>query len=172
MKADRIVWDAMAVGNGRRCVLAFSAAGNSTEVRAVRAALNVNRKIEFTLAYRAGYGQTSVTLVNDEAGYDTQARGLGLRHYHLVAVARRPGFLPAATPQALWDYLRKETTTPIDRRWLDALSRRLLADGRMTRPASSGVADAAIVVVDDEYMDGVVKSLLSERIISITNAKG
>jgi len=162
VKVDRVCWDGMGKQyGGRRCILAFSAAGNSTEIRAVRAALQVNRKIEFRFVESSNtVWPTKITLFNDSEGYTTTAKSIGMRQYHLVVVARRPGFLPAATPDALWNYLRKETTTPMDRRWLEALSVRLAKDGRLTRPNKSGTMDPGLVDVDDEYMDKTVKDLL------------
>ena len=169
MKVDRVCWDGMGNKAGaRRCILAFSASGNSTEIRAVRAALQANRKIEFRFVeFSKGAWPTKVTLFNDSEGYTTTAKSIGMRQYHLVVVARRPGFLPAATPDALWNYLRKETTTPMDRRWLEALSARLAKDGRLTRPSTSGQMDPALVDVDDEYMDKTVKDLLRSGKIRI-----
>jgi hypothetical protein len=167
VKVDRIVWDKKAV-LGSRSLLAFSASGGSTEVRAVRAALGVNHKVTFSFNKAVEGGRSStIQLSADEEGYDTTARSIGMRNYHLVAVCRRPGFMPAATPEALWDYLRKETTTPIDRRWLDAIANQLLKDDRLSRPFHEGEADAGLVSVDDDYMDKCVKDLLKRGLIRI-----
>ena len=168
VKVDRLAYDMQVGVTGRRCLLACSATGNSTEVRALRAAAVVGRKIEFRYrSYPWSHWHRETYLSNDPDGYTTAARCVGYRHYHLVVVSRRPGFLPVATEDALWVYLKGSTTTPMQRSWLPEVSKRLLADKRLVRTSMAGEINSAVVTVDDEYLDGVVTKLLREGLVKI-----
>lgn len=146
-------------------MLAMSATGGGTAVRSFRAALGVNHRVGFRFAPANGGGSTSMS--RSEAGYDLFVRGIGLRCYHMVAISRRPGFLVSATPAALWQYLRKETTTPMDRRWLPAISAEMLNRGWIKRVNVAGSLASAVVAVDDAMMDECIVTLLSRGRVKI-----
>ncbi len=170
VRVDRIAWDSVSPTDrsGKRHVLAFSGVGSGTEVKAVRSALNVNRRVAMRFFQaNAGYLSRDTNLENDPDGYVTVAKTIGYRVYHLVAVCRRPGFLPVANEQALWNHLRKETTTPMCRSWLPALAEEMLIDKQMVRPAVAGPMNPALVLADDEYLDDLVVRLLRKGKVRI-----
>jgi hypothetical protein len=158
VRADKACWDLSRPG-GKRSLLAFSGVGTGTEVRAVRAALGVNHDVEFE--YRS-HRRGRFLLYADADGYKTFARAIGLRQFHLIAVSARPGFLPSGDLESLWQFVQQATTTPLDRRWVEVIERRMKVEERFAPIDSEGdgFTPALLDGVDDAYMDELVSRMV------------
>lgn len=146
-------------------LLACSAGGTGTEVRAFRAAVGSDQKINFRFS-QADAGERA--LRKDPHGYRCLTRDLGVNTYHLVAVSVRPGLLATLSLDGLWEYLQRHTTTPLQREWLESLRDQLLSQNLLRRLANFGYTQPGLCEADDGHIDQIVKDGLNQGRFRIT----
>jgi hypothetical protein len=124
---NRMAWITQ---QGAAIITALSVAGSSTSVKSVRAALSTGN-VAFYLYGSDAIGQY-IMLSRYKGGYKFGWHRLGPDFYHLVAVAKLPGFMPRFSEEALFQELKSPRfTTPIIREWVPALSEELRYRGHL-----------------------------------------
>jgi len=154
-----------------RSLLAMSAIGTSTEVRAFRAALQVGRGVQFHYCpfEKAGKQGRTETSGADSEGYAVRTKAVGDGHFHLVAISKRKTLLVNRCHQAVWRYLQLHTTTPLDERWLAEVVARMEKDQRIVDAGNRGPINAALVLADDKYLDEVAMDLVKKGTVRVAD---
>ncbi len=169
MKCDAVAYQRPGVAAGKGGLLAFSGACGSTEARAIRAALGVNRDICFRFEEEPPAGQYSrqVEVPRVEEGYDTWIRPLGFRQYHVVALSRADWFLIDRSPESIFARLSKTTTTPIDERWSCAIAAQLEARNLLAYPTALGPISPCVLHIDTTKLDEIVAELVKNGKVQV-----
>jgi hypothetical protein len=170
-----VLCDTVVIDRTSRTLLAFSGVGGHTEVKSVKATLAVTRPLAFDFSedVRHAQAERNTTYTHNRQatkcgyGYEVQTKGLGYRQMHVVALAKYPGFLPTKGKEAVWDYLVRNTTVPLDRRWLDTLMARMTLDKRVQEPLTYGPVSPCVITADDEYLEVVVPELVRYGVLRV-----
>lgn len=146
---NRMAWITQ---RGSTIITALSVAGSSTSVKSVRAALSTGN-ITFYLHGSDAIGEW-VQFSRYKGGYKFGWHRLTHDFYHMVAVAKMPGFMPQYSHDALyWELKSNRYTTPIIREWVPMLESELQSRGLLTvkeqHGITSGVLDATSQDLDD-----------------------
>jgi hypothetical protein len=147
-------------------VMAMSAVGTGTEVRAWRAALTSNQKLSATLTMVETNSSRNVPL-DAKDGYKVKTLLLGFNTWHLVAISRRVGFLPNVSEEGVWQHLHKYTTTPIHRSWMPWILRLMEKKRYLRSIYSVGFIHCGEVDIDDSNLDELVAAGLKSGQIGI-----
>ena len=125
------VWvDALAVDTEYPASLALvSCAGPQTTIKSLAALLNErNLRVELKPKVEGMDGYTCRGLERSDDGYRCYRHRLDFDTFHLVAVAKTEGLLPALSTEALWQELTSPRyTTPVLRDWIGWLEEKLKA---------------------------------------------
>lgn len=155
LTCDGVCWD-----RSLRKLLAFSAAGGGTAVRAVRAQLYGEQKVSFSFEEDGG---AVWKLAQEPEGYGVYVKGLGLNTWHIVAVSKSKDFLPCKSDEGVWQYLQKHATTPVHRDWVPELVRLLEKGRHLTDAGSAGYIQGALLRLWDGDLDKIVQGCLRAK---------
>ena len=143
------------------CVL--SAVGSSTEVKAVKAALQ-GKPIPNCRATVPGKYPRSVHRLYP---MKVSLQKLGLDSWHLLAVADTPLLLPCHTNQSLWARLSShDFTTPLLRDWMGWVNRQLEEEELLIK-LDCFRCEAAMLCLNDAGLDDVVAHGVREGHLTI-----
>lgn len=108
------------------CVL--SAAGNERTISRLRAVLQSNVKVQMKLSdMPSPFWRYDYKPIRFDGGYTIYKTKLDYNQWHILAVAKGKGLLPAVSDEALWQELRSERyTTPVLRPWVPWLQEQML----------------------------------------------
>ncbi len=91
-----------------------------------------------------------------EAGYTVYRHKLDYDQWHMLAVAKHKGLLPAVSDEALWQELRSERyTTPILRSWTPWLREQMVEEGHL-QPLQCFQCEASCANIRHEELDDLV----------------
>lgn len=156
LACDRLALD----GSGELLMVSFAAPASAA--KAVAAALFSEVKLSMRLkdfAWKQGYHSRALTC---PAGYVQHRHHLGYGTWHYVLVAKRPGFLPCISEDALWREVQTERfTVPVLRAWMPWLKRRLLHVGLLD-PCDTVACEAGVLLASDKELEEVVGDGLRE----------
>lgn len=122
----------------------LSASGPERTISRLKAALQSNAKIVMVPEdLPAPFYRWNYQPVKSDAGYVVHRQKLDYDTWHLLAVSRFEGLMPAVSEEALWQELRSERyTTPLLKRWLPWLQGRLIQEN-LLRPLDCFQCQAA-----------------------------
>lgn len=133
-----------------------SVAGPETSIQAVRAMLAGAGRGKFRVKAE-GFSQ----YINHKPcpfGYTFSTHNLGLRTYHLLAIAKMPGLLPTLSDEALYQEFKSERyTTPLIRDFIPWIKKQLLTD-RKLQPLTCFQCEAAVLYLPEQDLDELVES--------------
>lgn len=146
--------------------MALSAYGSGTEVRAWRAALTNDIKIDFLWYDKVTAAPRKLS--PEREGYQVKMKLLACNTWHLTAVTKRKGFMANLSEQSLWEVLQRETTTPLHRSWGSYLLE-MVRKEELLRPVQSlGSIRCGELEITTEALDKLVAVGLRERQLLIT----
>ncbi len=129
-----------AIGLHEREILLLSVIGPETSVKALTAGLRSSGKDQKRIEYSASVGCVeSRDLGRCSDGYRVYRTKLDYDQWHLLFPAKRAGFMPVLTDEALWRHLQGEQfTTPLLREWISWLKTALQRRELLVRLDQSG----------------------------------
>jgi hypothetical protein len=138
-------------------ILLLSVAGPETAVKALTAGLRSSGRDQGRFGYAvrvSGVDETHLTKCPD--GYRAYRTKLDYGLWHVVLLARRDGFLPVVSDEALWRHLHADRfTTPLVREWMPWLSR-AMTDRGVIVPLTRFGCEAGLVLADNDTLDELV----------------
>lgn len=157
-----------AVATADRQLMLVSAVADQSSISALRATLQSDPDAKTTFGVEAPglrrfnlqqtddrYSCHRVRLIDDSA------------QYHLVAVARTPGFIADDSPESLWRELTSERyTTPLLRAWLPWIKQQMQARQHFAEVARFN-CKAALVRMTDSELDAIVQAGLDAGALTI-----
>jgi len=149
-------------------ILLLSVAGPETSVKALTAGLRSSRRDQYRIVYSAQVGTVGGRNLNRcPDGYRIYRSSLGYGLWHVLCLAKRPGFLPVVTAEAVWQLLHKEPfTTPLLREWMLWLLTAMKERGMITGLTQSG-SEAGILALDNDTLDALVSEGLRDGHLKI-----
>jgi hypothetical protein len=88
-------------------MLLLSVAGPETSVKALSASLRSSGKDQRRIEYTAQVGDVNGTyLTRCSEGYHIYRNKLGYGLWHVLCLAKKEGFMPVLTEEALWQHLQ------------------------------------------------------------------
>ena len=125
--ASRFTLRCDAIGLHRNEIFLLSAVGPETSIKALTAGLRSSGKDQQRVEYEARVGGVhGNALSRCSEGYRIYRTKLAYGLWHVLCIARREGFLPAMTDEALWQHLRSDSfTTPLLREWVPWLTQKM-----------------------------------------------
>jgi hypothetical protein len=156
-RASRFTVRCHAVGLHDDEVLLLSVAGPETSVKALTAGLRASATTQERLAYSAQVGDVCrAGLVRCPDGYRVYRTKLNYGLWHVLCLARRAGFLPVLTEDAVWQLLRAEPfTTPLLRVWVPWLCQEMQRRQTLVPLTQSG-CQAGLFLADHDTLDALV----------------
>jgi hypothetical protein len=147
-----------AIGLDNDEILLLSGIGPETSVKALTAGLRSSHKDQQRIEYSAHVGSIDqARLVPCPDGYRITHARLAYGLWHVLCLARRDGFLPVLTEDALWQHLQREPfTTPLLREWTPWLSRAMQERGLLVELTQSG-CQAGVLRAESETLDALVR---------------
>ena len=161
--ASRFTLRCDGIGLYRNEILLLSAVGPETAIKALSAGLRSSGKDQQRVEYSAqvgGVGGRGLSRCGE--GYRIYRTKLDYGLWQVLCLARREGFLPVLTDEALWQYLRSTTfTTPLLREWIPWLARQMKQREILVELNQSG-CQAGLVLADDATLDELVSAGIRE----------
>ena|GEM_PF-1834013 len=167
LRCDSVAWIDLNTGHNRRqpTLIALSAAGATTAVKAVRALLH---QPNIKAALKVHLNEYRDTELVRAASYRTRMTGIGSGTCHLVASAVIPGLLTDNSDAALWAELTSNRfTTPLLKDWMDYLKARL-EEERLLRESRGHNNRAVMLTADTDDLDAIVSQALKANALSLT----
>jgi hypothetical protein len=114
----RMRCDAVALHNDE--ILLLSVVGAESSVKALTAGLRSSGKDQQRISYSANVGPVNgIHLTRCADGYRIYRTRLGYGLWHVLCLAKRPGFMPVMTEASLWQLLQGDSfTTPLLKEWI------------------------------------------------------
>ena len=154
------VWvDALAVDTSYPAHLALvSCAGPQTTVKSLAALLNERSlRVELKPEVEGMDGYRYRGLERSDDGYRCYRHRLDFDTFHLVAVAKTEGLLPALSTEALWQELTSPRyTTPVLRGWIGWLEEKLKA-AEYLKPLGCFGCESGLLQMSGDDLDEVVE---------------
>ena len=149
-------------------ILLLSVVGPETSVKALTAGLRSSGKDQKRIEYSADVGNLNlVRLTRCPDGYRTYRTKLDYGLWHVLFLARREGFLPAMTEEAVWQFLQSDRfTTPLLREWVPWLYSQMKEREGIIELTQNG-CHAGIVLAENEVLDELVSEGIREGHLSI-----
>ena len=138
-------------------LLACSIAGPTSPIKAMRAALcgEGAGRVWFTWEEPREHGYSGGRMLQRDEGYTLAVAKLGYSLWHMVAISRRPGFMPCIDEEALWQAVYSTTTTPVLREWLPHLAQQLRDEGLLKDAVCYG-CNSGLLLANSEDLDKLV----------------
>jgi len=138
-------------------ILLLSVAGPETSVKALTAGLSSSGKDQRRIDYTAHVGEVRRTgLTRCLEGYRVYRTRFDYGLWHVLCLARRDGFLPVLTEEAVWQLLQGSPfTTPLLREWVPWLYREMKKQEAIVELTQSGCY-AGRVLADNDTLDSLV----------------
>lgn len=93
-------------------------------------------------------------------------------HWHVVAVAAEPRFLPNISDDALWGLLTGPLfTTPLLRAWVPYIRQQMLRQSLLRKMLASLNCDACLCLASDGQLDAIVRAGVQRRMLMIEEAE-
>lgn len=102
----------------------------------------------------AGLGYLWRGLEPDSSGYNIYSHKLSSRWWHVLALSKRPGFLPCVSHKGLWLALKKYDT-PMRPEWIRWVGKELVERGYLKQINGHGVRPGVLEITGPE-LDEVV----------------
>jgi hypothetical protein len=146
-----------AIGLHEREILLLSVVGHETSVKALTAGLRSSAKDQKRIEYSAHVGSIHErSLTKCREGYRVVRTKLEYGLWHVLCLAKREGFLPVMTEEAVWQMLQSNRfTTPLLREWMPFLYRRMKYRQIIVELTQSG-CQAGLLLADTETLDTLV----------------
>ena len=112
-------------------ILLLSVVGPETSVKALTAGLRSSGRDQKRIDYSAQVGSVSSTnLTKCSDGYRIYRTKLAYGLWHVLCLAKREGFMPVMTEDAVWHHLQGDQfTTPLLREWMPWLNQKMVSSG-------------------------------------------
>jgi hypothetical protein len=149
-------------------MLLLSVVGPETSVKALTAGLRCSNKDQQRVEYSAYVGNVSESVLSRcPEGYRIYRTKLDYGLWHVLCLAKREGFLPVLTDEALWQYLQSDQfTTPLLREWIPWLRQRITEREVLVELSQSG-CQAGLVSADSGTLDELVSEGIKEGHLAI-----
>ena len=162
-----------AIGLHEREILLLSVIGPETSVKALTAGLrasgNDQKRIEYSASVESVEGR-SLSRCSD--GYRVYRTKLDYDQWHVLFLAKRVGFMPVMTDDALWRHLQgEEFTTPLLRDWVPWLKTAMQRRELLVCLEQSG-CQAGIVLAENADLDELVSQGLKKGDLTIRGHHG
>src|SRR5262249_41367979 len=146
-----------AIGLNGNEILLLSVAGPETSVKALTAGLRSSGKAQGRIDYSAQVGSVSETyLTRCPDGYRIYRNKLGYGLWHVLCLAKKEGFMPVLTEDALWQHLQSsQFTTPLVREWAHWLYQTMKTRELIVELDQSG-CQAGLLLADSKNLDELV----------------
>lgn len=146
-----------AIGLHDDAILLLSVVGSETSVKALTAGLRSSGKDQKWIDYSAQVGNVNAgRLTKCPDGYRIHRTKLAYGLWHVLCLAKRPGFMPVMTEGSLWQLLQKDPfTTPLLREWMPWLFREMKNRGPIVELTGSG-CQAGLLLADNKTLDALV----------------
>jgi type III restriction/modification enzyme restriction subunit len=157
-----------AIGLHEREILLLSVIGPETSVKALTAGLRSSGRDQKRIEYSASVGGIEGRdLGRCSDGYRVYRAKLDYDHWHVLFLAKREGFMPVLTDEALWRHLQGEQfTTPLLREWIPWLKTALQRRESVVCLDQSG-CQAGIVLAENSDLDELVSQGLKNGSLTI-----
>jgi hypothetical protein len=146
-----------AIGLHNDEILLLSISGPETSVKALTAGLRGSGREQKRIDYTANVGGISRTfLTRCPEGYRLYRTKLDYGLWHVLCLARKDGFMPAMTEDAVWHLLQCDRfTTPLIRDWVPWLYERMRSLGTLLELNQTG-CQAGLLCIDNDKLDALV----------------
>ncbi|MCI0462768.1 MAG: hypothetical protein L0Z62_37955 [Gemmataceae bacterium] len=146
-----------AIGLHENEILLISVVGPETSVKALTAGLRSSGKDQQRIHYSAQVGTVNGNhLTKCPDGYRVYRTRLDYGLWHVLCLARRDGFMPVMTEEAVWQLLQRDPfTTPLLREWVPWLHREMKERGAVVELTQSG-CQAGLLLADNDVLDALV----------------
>jgi len=157
-----------AIGLHANEIMLLSAAGPETSVKALTAGLRssgiTQRRIDYGV-HVDGIDNGYVTKCPD--GYRMHRTKLDYGLWHVLCLAKREGFMPVMTEDALWQILQGDQfTTPLIRDWMPWLYRKMKSQ-EIVIPLTQSGCQAGMLLADNDTLDKLVTEGIRKRHLRI-----
>ena len=156
-KASQFTLRCDAIGLHDQELLLLSVVGPETSVKALTAGLRSSEKDQRRVEYAVHVGAiSSSALSRCPDGYRIYRTRFAYGLWHALCLAKREGFMPVMTEDALWRHLQSDQfTTPLLREWTPWLKQRMKERGVVVELTQSG-CQAGLLLADDATLDELV----------------
>ena len=161
--------DALACIENNRLLCILSASSNERTICRMKAVLQSNAKVQMWLHGDLPYPLSSWSYrpLRHEAGYTVYRHKLDYDQWHMLAVAKHKGLLPAVSDEALWQELRSERyTTPLLRSWVPWLGEQMVEEGHL-QPLQCFQCEASCVNIGHDELDDLVSVGIQNGYLSV-----
>jgi hypothetical protein len=161
--------DALACIENNRVLSILSASGNERTICRMRAVLQSNAKVEMRLRgdLPHPFSYWNYRPVRHEAGYQVYRHKLDYDQWHMLAVAKHKGLLPAVSDEAMWQELRSERyTTPLLRAWMPWLREQMVEEGYL-HTLHCFQCEASCVNITHDELDDLVSVGIQNGYLSV-----
>jgi hypothetical protein len=161
--------DALACIENNRVLCILSASGNERTICRMKAVLQSNAKVQMWLRGEmpCPFSSWSYRPLRHEAGYAVYRHKLDYDQWHMLAVAKHKGLLPAVSDEALWQELRSERyTTPLLRSWVPWLREQMVEEGHL-QPLQCFQCQASCVSMTHDELDDLVSVGIQNGYLSV-----
>jgi hypothetical protein len=157
-----------AIGLHHNEILLLSIVGPETSVKALTAGLRSSGKDQRRVEYSAQVGSLNRSALSKcPDGYRIYRAKLEYGLWHVLCLAKREGFMPVMTAEALWQHLQGDQfTTPLLREWTSWLTQKMKDRGAIVELTQNG-CQAGLVVADDAKLDELVSAGIKEGHLAI-----
>jgi hypothetical protein len=162
-----------AIGLYTNEILLLSVAGAETSVKALTAGLRSSGKTQKRIDYAAHVGGITTNLLTRcLEGYHMHRTKLGYGLWHVLCLAKREGFMPVMTEEALCHILQGEQfTTPLLRDWMPWLYQKMKIHDVIIPLTQSG-CQAGLLLADNDALDKLVTEGIRKRHLQIAGEYG
>jgi hypothetical protein len=149
-------------------ILLLSVSGPETSVKALLAGLRSSGKDQKRVEYSAHVDTVvSTGLTKCPDGYRIHRTKLNYGLWHVLLFAKRKGFMPIMTEEALWQHLQKDPfTTPLLREWIPWLYQALKDQEAIIEATQSG-CHVGLLLADSDILDELVSKGIREGHLAI-----
>jgi hypothetical protein len=171
-RSSRFVVRCDAIGLHEHEILLLSIVGPETSVKALTAGLRASGTEQARLEYSVRVGTVDRRgLCRCPEGYRIYRARMDFGLWHLLCLARKNGFLPVLTEEAVWQRLQSEPfTTPLLRAWMPWLCPALKEQGALVELTQCG-CQAGLLLADNDTLDAVVSAGLQEDHLRLPGCK-
>lgn len=138
-------------------LLLLSVIGAEMSIKALTAGLRSSGRDQRRIEYSAHVSEVSTGfLLRCQEGYRIYRTKLAYGLWHVLCLAKRNGFMPVLSEEALWQHLQGDQfTTPLLREWIPWLTRKMKEQQVIVEPIQSG-CQAALLLADNDTLDQMV----------------
>ncbi len=157
-----------AIGHHESEILLLSVTGAETSVRALVAGLRSSGRDQKRIDYSAQVGNINcAALAKSADGYRIVRTKFNYGLWHILCLAKRTGFMPVLTQEALWQHLQSsQFTTPLLREWTPWLYEQMKNRRIIVQLAQSG-CQAGLLLAENDALDALVSEGLRQGHLTI-----